>query len=681
MQTSSARKLSIRSARFDSSTGKRRGFWYSWRAIAAGLALALVAGGGIAVAAVSSPADAHNRAIDITCLGITVHGDNYNNNGGNNTNTVTVTVDGVQQTDNNGSLSPISFDTDYDGFFAFADPTHSYAYSATIIGWDGYETTKTGNSVVCAPPSILSIDIPTCTAPGGTTDITANVGGIDTSHSYTIELSSPDAGATNIAAAAFAPGAATGTYPFPGVAPGHTYTVTVRDTTIPGLSASSSKVSIGCPQDAGVDVTAEQCTVPGGNATFDFTATGLVLGRNYTVVLSDLTTSTTTTTHIVGDATGSYFSKLPAAGGATYTASITDDLAGATSTKTTKAVVYLPCPQDVPKPSLLVDPCTSTSPPSNAVLSYLATGLVPGRQYTVTVTDAASANVVPPATFTASSSTYPTNGVAAEIPNINPGNYTVTVTDVLVPTFVQVELATIILCPAMPMLDLTPTQCTVPGGTASINTAVTNYIPGRTYLVGLTLVQGGTVVVAPAPVVAPAVGTWTLPPFPNLAPGSQYRVTVTDSVVTSVSAYGDISLNPCPGMPTVTVQASCNVLGASTANVNLDKLEATETYTVTITKLSNNTVIGTQTVPGTTATAALQFKNVPNGNQYMVNVANANNTLTGSVSFFLKDCDLPTLAFTGANPVGPAVAGVIFLQFGLVLVGLGLVAKRRRRTA
>ena len=675
MQTSSARKSSIRSARFDSSTGKRRGFWYSWRALAAGLALALVAGGGIAVAAVST-ASAHIPTITVTCEGIHVVAEKYNQY---DTNTIDVTIDGDAQLG-----SPLTFISDFDQFFPFPTTTDAWDYTAEIKTTDAtpaYSKSVSGTSTPCAPPSLLSIDIPTCTVPGGTTDITASVGGIDTSHSYTIELSSPEAGATNVAAAPFAPGAATGTYPFPGVAPGHTYTVTVRDTTVPGLSASSTKASIGCPHDAGVDVIAQQCTVPGGNATFDFTATGLVLGRNYTVVLTNVTTSTTATTHVVGDATGTYFSQFPAAGGATYKASITDDLVGAASTKTTDAKVYLPCPQTFPKPSLLVDPCTSTSPPSNAVLSYLGTGLVPGRQYTVTVTDATSANLVPPVTFTASSSTYPTNGVAAEIPNINPGNYTVTVTDLLVPSFTQFEVATIILCPAMPELAFTPTQCTVPGGTASISTAVTNYIPTRTYLVGLTLVQGGTVVVAPAPVVAPAGGTWTLPSFPNLAPGTQYRVTVTDSVVTSVSAYGDISLNPCPGMPTVTVQATCNVLGASTANVNLDKLEATQTYTVTITKQSNNTVIGTQTVPGTTATAALQFKNVPNGNQYVVDVANANNTLTGSVSFFLKDCDLPTLAFTGANPVGPAVAGIGFLQFGFVLVGLGLVAKRRRRRA
>jgi hypothetical protein len=665
----------MRSARFDSSTGKRRSFWYSWRALAAGLALALVAGGGIAVAAVST-ASAHIPTITVTCEGIHVVAEKYNQY---DTNTVTVTIDGNAQLG-----SPLTFITDFDKFFPFPTATDGWNYTAEIKTTDAtpaYSKSVSGTSTPCAPPSILSIDIPTCTVPGGTTDITASVGGIDTSHAYTIELSSPEAGATNIAAAAFTPGAATGTYPFPGVAPGHTYTVTVRDTTIPGLSASSSATSIGCPHDAGVDVTAEQCTVPGGNATFDFTATGLVLGRNYTVVLTNLTTSTTATTHVVGDATGTYFSKFPAAAGATYKASITDDLVGAASTRTTDPKAYLPCPQTFPKPSLLVDPCTSTSPPSNAVLSYLGTGLVPGRQYTVTVTDAASANLVPPVTFTASSSTYPTNGVAAEIPNIDPGNYTVTVTDLLVPSFTQFEVATIILCPAMPELAFTPTQCTVPGGTASISTAVTNYIAGRTYLVGLTLVQGGAVVVAPTPVVAPASGTWALAAFPNLAPGTQYRVTVTDSVVTSVSASGDVSLKDCPGMPSITVQATCNVLGASTVNVSLDKLTAGETYTVNIVNASTNKNVGTATVPGTSATASLQLKNVPNGNQYTITVANQTNTLTGSASAFIKNCDLPTLAFTGANPVGPAVAGIGFLQFGLVLVGLGLVAKRRRRTA
>jgi hypothetical protein len=287
--------------------------------------------------------------------------------------------------------------------------------------------------------------------------------------------------------------------------------------------------------------------------------------------------------------------------------------------------------------------------------------------------------MVPPVTFTASSSTWPTNGVPAEINPINPGNYTVTVTDVLVPSFTQVEKAVVILCPLMPNLAFTPTQCTVPGGTASILTTVTNFIAGRDYLIGVTLVQGGGVVVAPTLVTAPQNGPWVLAPFSNLPPGAQYRVSVTDSVVPSVSAFGDVSLSVCPGMPGITVQANCNVLGASTVNVSLSKLEASETYTVNIVNAVSNKNVGTAVVPGTTPTATLALKNVPNGNSYVVTVANATNTLTGSANFFLKNCDLPTLAFTGANPVGPAVAGIGFLQLGLAFVGFGLV--RRRRTA
>lgn len=668
----------MRSARFDGSTGKRRGFWYSWRVIAGGLALALLAGGGIAVAAVST-ASAHIPNITVTCEGIHINAVMYNQY---DTNTVTVTIHGAAQ-----AGSPIVFATDLDQFFPFPSTTVPWDYTAEIKTTDptpSFSKTVSGTSTPCAPPSILKITAPDCTVTGSTIDLTADVSDIDTTHAYTISLSSPESGATNVGAAAFTPGGPTGSYVWHNVVPGHNYTVTVTDTTV-NLSASASVASAGCPQDPRIQVAPTECTVPGGTGTMTVTASSLSFGRAYTVAILDALNGNVVvqSSGVVGGLSGTSvvpFSVLP---GGTYKATVTDDLIGTSSTTTSGLFSYLPCPKTPDLPEVDPTQCTSTNGVPDSSIVFSASALVPGRSYRVTVSDG-TATVFDSGSFVASAANWPvpTGGAAtaSETLQVPPGTYTVFVTDVALNVFVNSNSATIAACPTMPVLDLAPTQCTVPGGTASISTAVTNYIPGRTYLVGLTRVQGGTVVVAPASVVAPVSGTWTLAPFPNLAPGTQYRVTVTDSVVTSVSASGDISLNDCPGMPSVTVQASCNVLGASSVNVSLDKLTAGETYTVNIVNASTNKNVGTATVPGTSATASLQLKNVPNGNQYTVNVANASSTLTGSASFFLKDCDLPTLAFTGANPVGPAVAGIIFLQFGLVLVGVGLAAKRRRTT-
>ncbi|MCU1577858.1 MAG: toxins and related Ca2+-binding protein [Rhodoglobus sp.] len=681
MQTSSARKLSIRSARFDSSTGKRRGFWYSWRAIAAGLALALVAGGGIAVAAVST-ASAHIPTITVTCEGIHVVAEKYNQY---DTNTVSVTIDGAAQ-----AGSPITFSTDLDQFFPFPTTTDAWDYTAEIKTSDAtpsYSKTVSGTSIPCAPPSILKITAPDCTVTGSAIDLTADVSDIDITHAYTISLSSPDSGATNVGAAAFTPGGATGSYVWHNVVPGHSYTVTVTDTTV-NLSASATVSSVGCPDVSGIHVSPAECTVPGGAGTMTVTASNLSFGRAYTIAILDTLNGNAVvqSSGVVGDLSGTSvvpFSVLP---GGTYKATVTDDLI-ASSTITSGLFSYLPCPKTPDLPEVDPTQCTSTNGVPDSSIVFSASGLVPGRSYQVTLSDGTT-TVFDTGSFVATAANWPvpTGGAAtaSQTEQVPPGTYTVFVTDVLLKTFVNSNAATITACPTMPVLDLAPTQCTVPGGTASIATSVTTYVPGRAYLVGLTFVQGGATVVAPTSIIAPASGAWTLPLFANLAAGTQYRVTVTDSIVTSVSAYGDISLDPCPGTPTITLQATCNVIGASTVNVSLDKLVSGETYTVGIVYASNNGAVNNvadQQVTATTATGALQFKGVPNGNQFTVNIANLAHTISGSGTFFLKDCDLPTLAFTGANPVGPAVAGVIFLQFGLVLVGLGLVAKRRRRTA
>lgn len=675
MQTFSARKFSLRTPRFNSETGKRRNFWYSWRALAAGLALAVIAGSGIAVAATTGNAEAHTPKLDPTCYGLTVSADSYNDSKGE-INTVVVTIDGnVQDTVYFGSKTSKSY--------TFADASVSHSYSAKVTAWDDPDGTNewtqsfsTTQSTPCPSPTV-TVKIPACTVASGTVDFVASLGNLDPSHSYSIALSSSEAGATNIAATGFTPGSTPSyDYPFTRIVPGHGYTVTIVDKTA-NLSAHADAPSIGCPQDTGIKITATECQVDGGTGTVTANVSGLSVGRGYTITVYDLNgIAISAPAHLKGDASGIASVPIGVPAGGTYKATIVDD-AAPTKTNTSETYSFLPCPKELPKPKLVVDPCTATSGTSNAVLSYAATGLVPGRAYIITVTTGAGAAVIVPLEFTAASNSWPTDGSLLEIKNIASGSYKITVTDKLLPVFTQFLEDTIIQCPTLPVLAFTPSECSVPGGSSALTATITDFIPTRDYIVGVTQVQGGAVVVAAASFTAPAVGVPFIVNFPTLPPGTQYRVTVTDSVVSSVSGFGDISLKVCPGVPTVVLQVTCNLLGASSVNVSLDKLEPTETYTVNIVNASNKSY-GTTTVVGADPTVNLKLPNIPNGNSYVVNVANATSSLTGSASIFLKKCDLPTLAFTGANPVGPAVAGIGFLQLGLMFLGLSLVVRRRR---
>ncbi|MEO8094404.1 MAG: hypothetical protein ABI632_05640 [Pseudolysinimonas sp.] len=663
MQTS-ARKSSLLTARFDSATGKRRPFWYGWRAIAAGAVLALLAGSGIAVAAVASAAEAHNHKITVTCVGITVHGDWYDTSKGD-INTVDVTIGDVTTHETFGAI--------YDKFFPFPNSaTAPTVYSATIQGWDGYKEDASGTSQPCPTPSI-ALDAPTCTTVNGTITLAATVSNLDNSHAYTIELTSPDGnGATTSPASALtvAGGAASKSWP---VVPGHNYSVTVVDTTVLPvvLTASKSVVSVGCPQTPGLTIKGTECAVPGGSGTFTLTATGLSFGRDYTIALYDTANTLITSTSATGDLTGGVVVGLAAPPSGTYYATITDK-ADPSSTKTSGTLSFLPCPKTPAAPAIDPSQCTSTNGTPNSSITFSASGLVPGRTYQVTISNG-TVNVFDSTPFVAASSTF-----AEQTLPFPPGTYTVTVVDVLLPGFVSSTTAEIIACPLLPDLGLTPTQCSVPGGTGDIALTVTNFVATRSYT--FTVTQNGATVGSPVTLAAPATPSWTptVPALSGLPAGLVYRIIVTDTVVPTVIASGDVSLAVCPGNPSITVKASCNVLGTSTASVSAGQLVSGETYSVTILKTSNSAIVSAQSVTGANPTAALQFKNVPNGNNYTVAIANATSSLTGSTTFFLKACDLPTLAFTGANPVGPAVAGIGFLQVGLMLLALNLVVRRRR---
>jgi hypothetical protein len=121
------------------------------------------------------------------------------------------------------------------------------------------------------------------------------------------------------------------------------------------------------------------------------------------------------------------------------------------------------------------------------------------------------------------------------------------------------------------------------------------------------------------------------------------------------------------------------LLTTSTITVGASKLITAETYTVSVTKTSDGTKVSgvpDQTFTATQPTASLQFTGIPVGSNYTVTVTNATKTLHAAGTIQLILCDLPTLAYTGASTMTPTLAGLGFLQFGLVLVGISLVRRR-----
>lgn len=643
--------------------------------MAAGVALALFVGSGIAVAAVSS-ASAHTPAINADCTGVRVQAWDYNDSVAN---TVTVTIvagnpDGSDRVENR------TFGASFDETFTFPDPSVGWTYSASIDAPDGTNGTEwdyswSDTTTGCATPDI-SVTASTCIHAGDLTTVDAVIGTLDPSHAYTVQLTGSngyDSGAAAIQ---------TTSASWSGLDPAVRYTATLRDTTT-GLSASAFVDAIGCPEDPSFEVTISQCTAVGGSGTFGVTVSGLVAGRDY--VLALVNSAGGAPTEVQFTATGATYSdSFTTAPSGTYVVKVTDVADG--GVKETRPVTFLPCPGD---PELTLDPteCTATDGVSDASMVSSIEGLVPGRSYEITITTGSTTVYSETLTPAASSSWTKT------LYNLEPGEYMLTVTDTSDPAATGFSecVSTIIRdCPTQQEVNLEAQQCSIPGGSGTLTATVTNVTIGRNYTVALT--QNGLPITG-QPVSQdfdPVDATPGVFVYPGLAPGLTYRVIVQD--VTGVAkaaaapagtlpvAANDILMTACPGNPEVVLtQPTCTLFTTSTITVGVTKLIAGETYTVSVTKTADGqpvSGVAAQTVSGATPTASLQFDNIPVGRSYTITVTNVTKTLTGTGTIQLILCDLPTLAYTGASTMTPTLAGLGFLQFGLVLVGISLVRRR-----
>ncbi|WP_341953862.1 RTX toxin [Salinibacterium sp. TMP30] len=679
------------------------------RGIAAIVALALVAGSGLAVVSVSSAAEAHTPSISVSCEGVTVTGLYYeaSGSGEGQQNLIKFQLAGGEQ-------QIIPFSKNGSHFFAFPSSTAAYTFTASVTAWNNpthssWNRAWTKTSTPCVSQSIIDVTAPRCDVPGGSTDITATFTNLVADRKYEVTLAG---GASGTTTSSYTPTQTKGSFTWKETAAGPSYTVTITDTTNRDLTASKTVTSVPCPEVSGIAITATECTVPGEGASIKVNLSNLVVGREYRIDVVNASSNAVVDTHtfVANAATGAYNSA--ATPSASYFATVVDTSVANAVPLTSATHAFLPCPELLVKPTLTATQCNVLSAEAQGKIVVAVEGLVPGRAYSVIVTDPANTPVLTLNNFVATADRYD-----AELANLAEGNYTATITDVLLPS--NTASATVTLHPCATnetTIELAAEQCTAPGGTSALTATVSSFAVGRDYTV--TLMRDNVVVAAAQSLDSSTADAKSFR-FDALAPDNTYRVLVTDTKSNpTVIAATDIHLAACPDDPIVMIsQTECNVLGASSIAVLASDLVVGQTYTVSVvTKLGDDAVEGVVpiTFEADLPTLALTFTGVPNGVAYTVSIVNAAQTLRAESDITLEECDLPTfplppeeppttdppidlptlplppdgppttvtsidlptLAFTGSSTIAPTLAGLGFLQLGLVLVGFSIARRR-----
>jgi len=683
-----------RTPRFDKFTGqlRRRGLVRDTRGIAAVVALALVVGSGLAVVSVSSAAEATIPSIEVTCEGVTVSGRYYgaSGSGEGQQNLIRFQLAG-------GEEQVVPFSSNGSHFFAFPNSTEAHTFTASISTWNyppnsGGNRTWTKTSTPCVSQSIIDVTAPRCDVPGGATDITATFKDLVAERSYEVSLAG---GAGGTRTATYTPKQTTGSFTWKGTVAGPTYTVTITDTTNRDLTASRAVHSVPCPELSGIAIVATECSVPGEGSSIKVNVSDLVVGREYRIDVVNASSQDVVNSHTftATSNTGAYIAA--ATPSASYYATVVDTSESEANPLKSNTHTFLPCPEAIAKPTLLAAQCDVVSTDPQGELSVVVEGLVPGRTYNIVVTDAAKNAVLTQSGFVATSDRFD-----ASLTEMTDGTYTATVTDALLPSYTASTSATIVPCATNDTtVELAAEQCTVPGGSAAITATVSNFAVGRDYTVTLMLNNRA---VGDAQALNSSVGDAQKFTFNGLEPDNTYRVIVTDvNSSPTVTAAADLYVMPCPGNPIVMIaQAECNILGASTIEVSAKDLVVGQTYTIElVTKATGDEVAGVApiTFEADLPTRVLEISDVPNGDTYTVSIVNADKTLSAEGDITLVVCDLPTfplppeeppttvppttvdlptLAFTGSSTITPTLAGLGFLQLGLVLVGFSVLRRR-----
>jgi len=471
--------------------------------------------------------------------------------------------------------------------------------------------------------------------------------------------------------------------------------VTITDTTNRDLTASKAVHSVPCLAVSGIAIDATECSVPGEGSSIKVNVSDLVVGREYRIDVVNAGSQDVVNSHTftATSSTGAYIAA--ATPSASYYATVVDTSDSKATPLKSNTHTFLPCPKVISTPTLLATQCDVVSTDPQGTLTLAVEGLVPGRTYNIVVTDAAKNAVLTQSGFVATSDRFD-----ASLMELADGTYTATVTDALLPSYTASTTAAIVPCATNDTtVELAAEQCTVPGGAAAITATVSNFAVGRDYTVTLML---NNLAVGATQTLNSSTGDAQKFTFNGLEPDNTYRVIVTDTKSSrTVTAAADMHVMACPGNPIVMIaQAECNVLGASTIEVSAKDLVVGQTYTIdVVSKSTGDPVAGVApiTFEAELPTRVLEITDVPNGATYTVSIANADKTLSAEGDITLEVCDLPTfplppeeppttvppttidlptLAFTGSSTITPTLAGLGFLQLGLVLVGFSVLRRR-----
>jgi hypothetical protein len=302
-----------------------------------------------------------------------------------------------------------------------------------------------------------------CTTVGGALDITVSLSALTPGRGYLIQIDGVQVDEI------IADGTSQGGLTYPVTAGSHT--VTIIDKAEPSITATSAPVEVkDCPTQPQLSFTITECLAAGETGAVKATFSGLGVGRDYTVTITDQNGAVSrypdpisvTSTSAPIDFTG-----LPA--GMTYTVTIVDDLAPAV--KDAESVTLDECPM-TPKIALALE-CLFLD--GDSLVEATITDLADGEEYTVEIVDdstpvatggglgggtASTALAAPVDSETVTGGPTPST-VVFQVPNNL--TYTVTVTSVsnpLVTNTAQIfaaicDLPTFPLPPELPTLALT----------------------------------------------------------------------------------------------------------------------------------------------------------------------------------------------------------------------------------
>jgi hypothetical protein len=398
-----------------------------------------------------------------------------------------------------------------------------------------------------------------------------------------------------------------------------------------GWNVDKSGIAPSCDAPAAT-LTATQCNTIDGTTTVTANFSKLLNGLTYTAQLfkNDVAFDAPFTP---STASAKIWTGLEA--GVTYKLTVTStQYPGLTATTTTTVVG---CPQN----NALVVTVTECTSPSNANASVLVTAsdLVPGRTYTATLYQGATAIRTVPVTQG--------NGTSVQFPiELAPSTsgYTVVLTDTLASTTVTSAGFATKACPTDPGTPVVvPSVCTEVGedDTLTLTVSLAGLTAGRVYLIQIDGAQVDEI----------TAGGTSQDDLVYPTTAGTHTVTIVDKLVPTLTKTSDpVDVKACPTQPDVTLAVTecAEAGGFGEILATFSGLGVGREYAVTITE-NGNAVPG---YPGSATVSSVlplpAYTDLDPGKTYTVTIVDkAANGVLDAASVYLEQCPMtPQIALT-----------------------------------